>query len=381
MTRVMHILPRLGNGGAEWMATNLMRTLDGAEFEAAAISLYDPLGTKLDGILDQAAIPVWYLGKRRGFDPRMFVRVGRAMRDFRPEVVHTHSYVLRYALPHLSRWRYLAMVHTVHTLAEKEVGRSGRLVHRVAFRRGVVPVVIAHEAAESFQRVYGRRGSPLIPNGIPVDEFRQPLVNRERWREVEGFSTADVIFVCVAQLRPEKNPALLLEAFARGPAYDPRARLLFVGVGSLSEDLKRRIKALGMEEKVRLLGRRSDVADILNAADAFVLASAYEGNPLSVMEAMATGKPVVCTAVGGVPELVEDGECGLLVPPGEAEALAGAMNRLLKSPALRASLGASAAARAVERFDVRAMTTAYEDLYRRTIAKATRKSRKRWPEV
>jgi glycosyltransferase involved in cell wall biosynthesis len=134
-------------------------------------------------------------------------------------------------------------------------------------------------------------------------------------------------------------------------------------------DLERRIDAMGLREKVHLLGLRSDVPEVLNAADVFVLSSDWEGNPLSVMEAMAAGKPVICTAVGGVPELVEDGRCGLLVPQGDAKALAQAMRYLLEDPEARTSMGRASARRAIERFDLKAMTGAYEDLYRTQSAK------------
>jgi glycosyltransferase involved in cell wall biosynthesis len=257
------------------------------------------------------------------------------------------------------------MVHTVHNLAEREMDDwSGRVVRRIAFRRGVVPVAIASEVADSIRRVYGIDGFPLIPNGIPVDAFRSPSLDREGWRNKEGFAPTDVLFVCVAGLRPQKNPALLVEAFHRGPASDPRARLLFVGRGDLQSELERRIGALGLQERVHLLGLRSDVPEILNAADVFVLSSDYEGNPLSVMEAMAAGKPMICTAVGGVPELVEGG-CGLLVAPRDARAFSEAMRHMLESPKARKSMGEASARRAVERFDLRVMTKVYEDLYRK----------------
>jgi glycosyltransferase involved in cell wall biosynthesis len=115
---------------------------------------------------------------------------------------------------------------------------------------------------------------------------------------------------------------------------------------------------------------RSDVPELLNAADVFVLSSDWEGNPLSVMEAMAAGTPVVSTAVGGVPELIEEGESGLLVPPGDARALGGAMQYMLKNAEVRTSMGRASARRAVEHFDLRAMTEAYEELYRTTVAKS-----------
>jgi len=135
----------------------------------------------------------------------------------------------------------------------------------------------------------------------------------------------------------------------------------------LKSKLESQISALGLQGRVHLLGQRSDIPELLNAADVFVLSSDYEGNPLSVMEAMAAGKPMICTAVGGVPELVEDG-CGLLVPPQDAQALSKAMIHLLENPSAMKAMGEKSARRAVERFDLRAMTEAYEDLYRWLIA-------------
>jgi glycosyltransferase involved in cell wall biosynthesis len=262
------------------------------------------------------------------------------------------------------------MVHTVHNLAEKEIDWSGRLVHRIAFWRGVLPVAIAREVADSLRRVYRIDDFPLIPNGIPVDAFRQPSIVRERWRNKEGFAPTDVLFVCVGGLRPQKNPALLLEAFLRGPASDPRAQLLFVGRGVLRPELERQIGASGLQGRVHLLGLRSDIPEILNGADVFVLSSDYEGNPLSVMEAMAAGKPMICTAVGGVPELIEDGRDGLLVPRGDAKALSRAMGQMLEHPQIRTSMGEAAAKKATKRFGLQAMTEAYEDLYRTALANA-----------
>jgi len=368
--RVLHILPNFGPAGAEQMAVNLMRTLNREQFEASAISFFNPSGTDQEKILSQSGIPVWYLGKRPGFDPRMFVRVARVLKRIRPHVVHTHRYVLRYALPPMLSGRVPAMVHTVHNLAEKEVDWSGRLIHRMAFWQGVIPVTIADDVDDSLRRFYKIDGFPLIPNGIPVDDFRKPSIGRDRWRKEEGYAPTDVLFVCVARFKPQKNLALLVKAFAQGPALEPRAHLLVVGHGELRRDLERQIDALGLWEKAHVLGVRSDVPELLNAADVFVLSSDWEGNPLSVMEAMAAGTPVVSTAVGGVPELIEEGESGLLVPPGDARALGGAMQYMLKNPEVRTSMGRASARRAVEHFDLRVMTEAYEELYRTTVAKS-----------
>jgi glycosyltransferase involved in cell wall biosynthesis len=365
---VLHVVTDFRSGGAERVAASLLRTSDPEQFDVAAITLRGPFGSALERTLAQDGIPVWYMGKDKGFDPSVVAQVTRAMRRFRPQVVHTHTYALRYAFPYMLFRRIPAMVHTVHNLAEREIEWYGRWVNRLAFRRGVVPVAIASEVADSIRRVYGIDDFPLIPNGIPVDKFRGPSMDRESWRKKEGFAPTDVLYVCVAGLRPQKNHPLLLEAFHRGPASDPRAHLLSAGAGTLKSRLETQIGALGLQEKVHLLGHRSDVPDVLNAADVFVLSSDYEGNPLAVLEAMTAGKAMISTAVGGVPELVEGG-CGLLVPPRDAQALSRAMSHLLENPDARKSMGEMSARRAVERFDVRAMTEAYEDLYRWLIAK------------
>ena len=137
----------------------------------------------------------------------------------------------------------------------------------------------------------------------------------------------------------------------------------------MKSKLERQISALSLQDRVHLLGQRSDIPEVLNAADVFVLSSDYEGNPLAVLEAMAAGKPLISTAVGGVPELVEGG-CGLLVPPQDIKALARAMRHLLENPKARKFMGEASARRAVERFDLRVMTEAYENLYRTAIAKS-----------
>ena len=251
LIRVVHVVSDFaGGGGAETVAANLLRTADPEQFDARAISLRGPFGWEgLEETLAQDGIPVWYMGKKRGFDSSVVARIARTLEHFRPHVVHTHTYALRYALPYMLYRRVPAMVHTVHNLAEKEVEWYGRWVHRLAFRRGVLPVAIANEVADSIRRVYGIDEFPLIPNGIPVDTFRSPSIERERWRNKEGFVPTEILFVCVAWLRPQKNPVLLLESFRRGPASDPRAHLLLVGTGSLEVGAREADRRLGPARK------------------------------------------------------------------------------------------------------------------------------------
>jgi len=365
--RVLHILPNFGSGGAERMAMHLLLHLDRSRYEVAAVSLFDRQGTDIEAKLEQVGVRVWYLGKHLGFDPRMYGRLGRVLRKFKPDVVHTHRYVLRYLLPWIVGHRARIWVHTVHSVAEKEVDRLGKWVHRIAFRLGVVPVAIAEEVAQSMKRVYGLKSVPLIPNGIPLSQYALNEEARRAWRAQEGYGEADLLFVSIARLSSQKDPFSLIQAFAMSASHASGLRLLLVGDGPLRSELETKVRKMGLEGQVRFLGVRTDVPAILAAADVFVLSSLWEGNPLSVMEAMATGKPVIATAVGGVPELVEDGVSGILVPPQKPEALAEAMIRLAQHPALRQKMGEAARQRALERFGVDRMAREYERLYLRLL--------------
>jgi glycosyltransferase involved in cell wall biosynthesis len=138
---------------------------------------------------------------------------------------------------------------------------------------------------------------------------------------------------------------------------------VLAGQGVLRAELQKRVNELGLTNRVHFLGLRRDIPDVLGAADIFALSSDYEGNPLSVIEAMAAGLPVISTVAGGVPELLQNGKEGFIVQPGRVEEFSEAMMTLLNDPTLRRSMGSSAAARARENFDVSAMVRAYEELY------------------
>ncbi len=359
--RVLEVIPTLKRAGAENMVATLARLLDRDRFETEIVSLYDAFASGLEPALDQAGIRVRHLGKRTGFDPRMYPRLSEVRDEFRPHLVHTHSYVLRYTLPVFAR-RGIAMVHTVHNLAEKEADWLGRVIHRYAFRHGVTPVAIAGEVARSVRAVYGIEPE-TIANGIDTKAFERPEA-RARWRESNGFSPDDVLIVSAARLEPQKNPLALIEAFATVTSAEPNCRLLMAGAGTLLDAARERSAQLGIEGSVHFLGVREDMPELLNACDVFALASDWEGHPLSIMEAMAAGLPVVATAVGGVPEIVANGITGLLVSPGDVAALAEALLWLVRNPERRAGMGATARAESA-RFDSSVMAAAYASLFER----------------
>jgi len=229
-------------------------------------------------------------------------------------------------------------------------------------------VSIAQEVTRTFIEEYGRAPAAEIPNAIPTDRYTPDPVRRAAWRSQHEVPADALMFTCVAGLRPQKNHRLLIQAFAHASSQLADALLLLVGPPdrldpAYAESLQRLAQELGLGQRVRFLGSRADVPDILRASDVFVLSSDYEGNPLSVLEAMAAGLPVVSTAVGGVPELVQHGATGLLVPAGDARALAEAITQLGRDADQRAAMGHAARQTALERFDVRVMSHAYAKFY------------------
>lgn len=366
-TRVLHILPDLMPYGLEKMVASLVLLADRNRFEPAVVSLYGRQEGSLAKAIEEAGVRVFHLDKRRGLDLRMFPRLREVCAEFRPDVLHTHNYVLRYTLPVAAWTRPGAQVHTIHNVADQEVDRLGMWLQNKAFHRGaVVPVAIAGEVAASMERVYGIRHPELIPNGIPVRAFADQPGQREAWRAKEGFAPDDLLIACVARFFPQKNHHTLLIAFAQ--LQDTNAKLLLAGDGYLESEVRAQAEQLGIADRVHVLGRRDDVAAILASSDIVALASLWEGNPLSVMEAMAAGRACAMTAVGAIPELIEDGRSGLIAPAGNAKALADAMRRLAEDASLRDRMGKAARQRAVRKFDHQVMVDAYQDLYLRALA-------------
>jgi glycosyltransferase involved in cell wall biosynthesis len=353
--RVLEVLATLRRAGAEQVAVSLACGLPPSRFETGVVTLYSAFPGGLDPLLEERRVPVCRLGKRRGLDPRMWPRLLRALRDFRPDVIHTHSYVLRYVLPAWAMERRGIVVHTVHNVAEKEVDALGRAIHRIAFRAGVRPVAVSGVVARSFRAVYGFEPAAVIPNGVATSSAVDPAL-REAWRAEHGFAPDDLLVASVGRFEPQKNPLGLIAAFARAAAGRPAMRLAMAGEGGLLEASRALAERLGA--RVSFLGLLQRVPEMLAACDVFALASHWEGAPMAVIEAMAAHLPVVATAVGGVPELVVDGETGLLTPAGDEGALAAALAFLADRPEERRRFAEAAAWRAA-RFDVGAMVDAY----------------------
>jgi glycosyltransferase involved in cell wall biosynthesis len=356
--RVLEVLASLRRAGAERVAVSLACGLDRAAFDCEVVSLFDAFPEGFEPVLE-SSIATRHLGKRRGLDVRMFPRLARTMRSFQPAIVHTHSYVLRYAFPARLASGGGPLIHTIHNLASRESPRFGTLIHRAAMRAGVRSVAVSREVEQSFSELYGRPPDAVIPNGIDLERFRK---TGERWKRANGFAESDRLVVSVARLEPQKNPLGLIDAFAAALADQPQWRLLLVGDGSLRGHAEAHAGALPVGTRIHFLGVRTDVDALLPECDLFAMASSWEGMPMAVIEALAAGLPVAATAVGGVPEVVTHGVTGMLAPPNDTQALAEAIRLLARDPDRQRQF-ASAARERAECFGVKPMIAAYAKLF------------------
>lgn len=368
---ILHVIHDLGYGGAQRLVTDLALNTDPQKHEVSVVSLYAPQSSPFEEELRRRNVRVLHLGKRPGLDVGTLARLGGVLRDVQPRVVHTHCHALRYVLPHVVAGSVRAAVHTVHNLAAQDAGRPLWLTS-LAYKAGVVPVAIGREVAASLGDVFGIRNPTLIRNGIDVARFAGASTARAAARRELGLGDG-LVFICAASLTPKKNHAMLLDAFARAADRLPGSKLLLAGAGDTRAQLAEQAARLGLGQSLRFLGTRSDMPELFAAADVFVLSSLWEGMPLSVMEAMSAGKPVVCTAVGGSREIVQDGVNGLLVASGDSAAFTDALVSMA-DPGRRTAFGKHAAETAAAQFGLDAMVRAYEKLYEELVS-ATRKSR------
>lgn len=340
--RVTFVVPDLAAGGAERHVTTLVEHLDPARVQARVVCL----GEQGALFADAAAwVPATAYGHSKRQMLRSVWRLARELRATRTDVVVLRGYsaeiVGRLAavlarVPHRVIW-----VHNSSDLGER--GRVRALSDRV-----LGPVTSAWFGVAEQQRGYltGELGFPaervhIIYNGVDP-ALHRPAADgavRDRVRAGLGLADDEVAIGILAAMRPEKDHATLLRAAARVVAEDERARFVLVGDGALRPDLERQAVQLGLGDRVVFAGYRSDVSDVLEALDVFVLSSWSECLPMSVLEAMASGRPVVCTDVGGIPEVVEEGRSGFLVPPRDEVRLAGRLLELVRSPELRHGLG------------------------------------------
>ncbi|MEC3955847.1 glycosyltransferase [Nocardia sp. CDC153] len=359
--RVLYLVPDLRVGGAERHVTTLMPHLDRGRFTPSVLCIGEE--GELFGELAAAGVPARALHRTKRQAVRALWDIARVLRRERPDVVITRGYNAE-GLGRVAAWltRVPNSVVWVHNHGDVEPrGRARELADRVLDRCTAAYFGVANAQIDYMtgELGYPREKIRIIHNGVDPALYE---TSDDRGAIADlGIGADEPVVAIVAALRPEKDHETFLRAARRVVDTVPEARFLIVGDGPERGRIEALTRELDIGDRVVLAGSRPDVADVLRAVQVVVLSShSVECFPMAVLEAMAAGRPAVCTAVGGVLEMVEDGVTGYLVPPRDPNALADKLIAVLTDEPLRRRMGAAARVRVETEFSSKTSITAAE---------------------
>ena len=368
--RILLLSTSMGMGGADKLLLTAAQTMRSHGHEILIVSLtpLGPMGFEARSL----GISIESLAMRRGVpDPRGLLRLVRLIRSWRPDVVHSHM-VHANLMARVARVfvRIPVLVSTIHNIYEG--GRLRMAAYRLTNRLVDHVTIVSEAAAERFvsENIVPRELLSVIPNGVDVDRFRNvPAAARHALRSELGLDQT-FTWLAVGRFEIAKDYPNMLQAFARVREHEPRSMLLLVGRGSLQGEAEALVRERRLGDAVRFLGVRQDVPEVMSAADAYVMSSAWEGMPMVLLEAAAAGLPIVATRVGGNHEVVRQEETGFLVPPRDPQALAQAMLHMMGlSEAERHTMGERGREYVCVQYGLGRVAQQWEGLYREVLAR------------
>ena len=355
---VVHLIYRLDFGGLETLMVDCVNRMPRDKYRHAIVCLtgYTAFAEKITS----PGVELYALNKAPGLGLGTHAALFKLLRRLRPAILHTYN---------LSaiEYNFTAALAGVPIRVHAEHGRDagdpqGLNAKHNLLRRLMSPFIdryvpVSGDLERWLESVVGIAPAKvgLIANGVDTVHFRPG-----------ASGPGQFVVGTVGRLQDVKNQAGLVDAFAALKAMlpaQPQARLMIVGDGPLRAQLEAKVAQAGLTDAVTLTGARTDIADLMRGFSVFALSSIAEGTPVTLLEAMACALPVVSTVVGGIPELVQDGVTGTLVPPGDVAALASALARYAADPALAARHGAAGRERIENHYSVSAMVQAYVALY------------------
>jgi glycosyltransferase involved in cell wall biosynthesis len=304
--KIVQVMPEFGLAGAETMCENLTYELTKLGHKVTVVSMYDYHSAITDR-LEKSGIDVRYLGKKPGLDIAIIPRIKKILKEVSADVVHTHLYCAQYAVPAAMLAGVKHRIHTVHTVAEKENGKLARKLNKFFFKHcHLIPVALSELIRDSIVKEYGinKDKIPVIYNGIDLSK----CLPKTDYSIYGNFK-----ILHIGRFSEPKNHVGLLKAFKLFHDNHSDSELWLIGDGEKKIEIERYVAENNLDESVRFLGLQSNVYGYLHDADMFTLPSNYEGIPMTLIEAMGTGLPIVATAVGGIPDMLSNNKNALLV--------------------------------------------------------------------
>jgi glycosyltransferase involved in cell wall biosynthesis len=365
---VLHLVEDLKTGGLERAIATIAEGLDRQRFEASVWCI--ARGGAVAAELKEKGIEVKILGISTYHKPFHLLKLSRLLRKAKPDIVHTHGYfgsvIGRLAAKTAGIPILINHVHSTYWEYRKKHLLMEKFLSLVTQK-----IICCSKAVEDFVTGYERINPSktlVIYNGVDEKRFSK-IKNSSLLKAKLGLDSDELVIGTVSSLFPHKGHKFLFEAAPLILAAFPSTRFLIVGDGVLRRELENRAEELNLSSRVIFAGTRKDVPDLLSLMDIFVLPSSIrEGLGISIIEAMAAEKPVVATDIGGIPEVVKDGQTGLLVPPRNPAALARAIIELLNDPGKAKAMGKQGRARFEEKFTIGKMLSEVENLYESLIS-------------
>ena len=351
--KIMQVIPAFGTGGGEIMCETLTTKLTELGHEVMAVSLYKE-ETAITERLQKKGIKVLFVGKKPGFDLSCILELRKIIRSFKPDIIHTHLYALKYAV-FAKLFFKTKEVHTIHNIAEKEASTTDQKLNRLFYRlKLAIPVSLSQEIQKTVVALYriSPQNCPVVLNGIDLSKCLP---------KVDYGLHSPIKIIHVGRFSEQKNHVYIIEALKQLPRNT--FCLDFWGDGELLGSIKNLAKQYRLEGEINFNGTTDNILKELANADIFILPSKWEGVPMSIIEAMGTGLPIVASAVGGIPDMLINEESALLLNAvGDPSELANALFRLSISKELREKLGTQAHTDA-ELFSSDSMARRYVNIY------------------
>lgn len=360
--KIAHVTGWMHVGGKENGMVNLVNAMPTEIFENH-VYVFRAGGILLQRV-DRNKVHVEELGEKLGGDLSIYTKLAKLFRQYRIDIVHTRSWgTLLEGMLAAKFAGVPAIVHGEHGLIKAE-SKSHVLIQRYLWRWADQVMCVSDVLRGTLEQKLGYPASRIhvIRNGVELDKF-EINIDPTDFRNELGLAPDTPIFGSIGRLVPVKNYACLIRAARVVIDKIPNAALIFVGDGPMQADLAQLAEELGITKNVHFLNWRKDVPRIMHSLDTFVLSSWSEGMSNSILEAMCSRKPVVATAVGGNPELVVEGETGLLVPSNDHQKMGEAIRDLLLNHKRRIAMGEAGRKRVEEQFTLPTMIRNYERMY------------------
>lgn len=327
--KIAIITGSLVTGGAEAMVSQLVVNIDRSKYDVILICTYKSVDSPIEKFLKKNNIPITFLNKEGGLDFNAFstlLKLNKILYNYNPDIVHSHLHGAIYVIPFILLHRS-KLVHTLHTLPEKEFSRVIQYILKFYYVIGKgVLVTVSPQNQKETMKYYNLSESKvkMIYNPVEVSKYYRKI-HREN----------EFVLVNVGRQDKNKNQQLIISAFEKiNSRYkNLNLRLILVGDGECNNDLQNLARTYKLEKKIIFTGIVSNIEDFLAEADVFILSSKYEGLPLSILEAMAAGLPIISTDVGGIKDIVTNN--GILINEGSIEELVEAMQNLIENPKMR----------------------------------------------